>query len=177
MNGTSTIEDTANALKTKGAKDILKSLNKLLTEKNTQALASNNTALNDLISSLTEATSALKDTYAPNIMRFMTKKDSYIKELVSSATHIIETVIPNATNAAGQLTLSDTQKDFATTLTTQLLAFKLSNIEKQEKITAGKGDMIENTTHDIMQKYMKKNFNDIAELLTPLIKILETKLG
>lgn len=175
MTTATTIHQDATTLCEKGAKEILKQLQKLLNDKQAKQLTAQNATINHLVDTLNELTDALSDMYSPNILRFMTNKDAYIKELITSASHIQASVIPEATTAAQSVTIGTSEKEFSNQLHTVLLAFKMANHEKQRKIDLGKGDMIENTTHDIMKKYMKKNFNDVAELISPIIDALQTK--
>src|SRR5687768_12628766 len=76
------------------AKELLKNITKLLQDKKTAALASNNPSLGVLVTHLQSITEALKDTYSPNILRFMTKRDAYIKELTASAKNVIDNTMP-----------------------------------------------------------------------------------
>lgn len=171
----SNLDQAVAELKAKGAKEILKTLQKFLKDKETKQLAAQNSSISDLISTLTELANALSDMYSPNILRFMTNKDAYIKELVASANQVQEYIIPNAINAAQALTLSANETNFSNKLLAFLIAFKMANQEKQVKIDQGKGDMVENTTHDIMKKNMKKNFSDVADLVSPIIHALQTE--
>lgn len=176
MTTTSPISTQVEKLQDKNTKDLLKSFNKLLTQKETKSLIANNEPLSQLAQQLTTFTDALKDTYSPNILRFMTSRDAYIKELVASAEHIQNDVIPAATQMAQSLEINADQKPFIQTLLAYLRVFQTKNIAIQAKVDNCKGDMIENTTHDIMQKHLKKNFLDIGELATPIINALQEKL-
>lgn len=158
------------------AKELLKNITKLLQNKQTAALASHNPSLSAFIAHLQSITEALKDTYSPNILRFMTKRDAYIKELTASAKNVIEHTMPQTISAAENLTVNANDKAFLQSLLDYLTSFAQANSLKQDKINAGKGDMVENTTHDIMKKYVHKNFQDIADMFTLLNTALSDQL-
>lgn len=166
--------DTAvKKIKNSGSKEILKLIgSKLKSEKPNVT----DFALTQLIDAFINFTEAAKDMYAPNIMRYMMSRDSYIKELIAAAEKMQTVDLPNANKAAESVTATKENSDLLHEFLISLIAFQERNIEKQLRISSGKGDMVENTTHDIMKKYMKKDFNDVAELVTPLIKTLESKL-
>lgn len=166
-------EAAVNKIQHSGSKEILKTLNTSLSK------ALNNTAdpiLKELITALINFTEAAKDMYAPNVMRYMMKRDSYIIELIGIAKKIEEVDIPTAEKAATSLNITQENCDLIHFILISLIAFQKRNIEKQMRIDNHKGNMVENTTHDIMQKYMKKNFNHVAELVSTLIKIIQTKI-
>lgn len=160
-------------IRDKGAKETLKQLNTWLSSKTVATIATNNPTFSLLVKQLDLFTQALKDTYSPNILRFMTKKEAYIQELVHSAKNVQDNVIPDAIAAAKNLTITPELQPTTNALQQLLTAFQAANEDKQAKIDANKGDMVEITTHDIMKKYLKKNFYDIGQLVSPIIIALE----
>jgi len=166
-------ESAVNKIKHSGSKEILKSINAHL-KKEKQHVT--DYALSQLIDAFINFSEAAKDMYAPNIMRYMMSRDAYIKELVAAADKMQNVDLPNANKAAESIIVTKENSHILHNFLVSLIAFKERNMEKQLRIANGKGDMVENTTHDIMKKYMKKDFNDVAELVAPLIKTLEAKL-
>lgn len=162
------LPDNIQKIKDKGAKEVLKQLNKWLTSTQANQLANEDPHAAALITHLSAACEALKDTYSPNILRFMTSKEAYIKELVASAKTVQDSLIPAAIDAAKAIHKTET----IVPLMMLLIAFSQANQEKQEKVAAGKGDMVEITTHDIMKKNLQKNFADIGQLVEPIITAL-----
>jgi len=166
-------QTAASQIKKEGSKEILKSLHVLL---KTEKQRTVDTASTQFIDALLNFTDASKDMVSPNIMRYMMSRDSYIQELIALAEKMQTIDLPNAYQAAQSVIVTKENSVVLHKILVALMAFQERNKEKQGRITHGKGDMVENTTHDIMKKYMKKDFNDVADLVSPLINTLKRKL-